>query len=246
MEDDMNDLAEVADQGFFSSGRPGGPSPATTVVSDRYGAGPMVVAGDDWVARLSMTGPIRDEAIAKLHALLLRATRHQISRMPEAVQFGAAIRDELANAAADEATVSVLGRLDSFEGRSRFTTWAYKFGILHAGVHVRRARWSGRDVQLHDIGEPTERLSSSPEAHVEGLDLADAVRESMQRVLTPHQRRVAVALLVDGVPIDVLAERLATTRNALYKTLHDVRKRLRADLEAHGYATTNHNPEEVN
>lgn len=205
-----------------------------------------IIPTGDWQVRLSMTGPVRDEAISQLHQLMLRATRHQISRMPEAAALGATLRDELANAAADEATVSVLSRLDSFEGRSRFTTWAYKFGILHAGVHVRRARWSGREVRLHDVAEPGESISRSPEAHAEGNDLADAVRDSMLRVLTPHQRRIAIALLIDDTPIDVLADRLSTTRNALYKTLHDARKRLRADLNAHGYRTTGTDPGEVN
>ncbi len=70
----------------------------------------------------------------------------------------------------------------------------------------------------------------SPDAHAEAAQLAHAVRDAITTELTPHQRRVALALLVEGVPIDVLADRLGTTRNALYKTLHDARRRLRAAL----------------
>lgn len=194
-----------------------------------------VPAGDDWVTRLSMTGRVRDEAVAGLHELMLRAARHQVSRMPDAIGLGAARRDEIVHAAADEATVSVISRLSTFEGRSRFTTWAYKFGIIHTLVEVRRAAWSGREIPLRGGEELSDSPAFSPEAHAEGRDLAEAVREGMLEVLTPHQRRVAVALLVDEIPIDVLAERLGTTRSALYKTLHDARKRLRARLSAQGY-----------
>ncbi|WP_173924107.1 RNA polymerase sigma factor [Agromyces sp. Marseille-P2726] len=192
-------------------------------------------AADDWVARLSVAGRVRDDAIARLHALMLRAARHQVGRMPEAGALGAARREEIVQSAADEATVSVLSRLGTFEGRSRFTTWAYKFAILHAGVEVRRAAWSNREIRLDDVPEPSETRTSAPEAFAEGRDLANAVRVGMAEALTPHQRRVAVAVLVDEVPIDVLAERLGTNRGALYKTLHDARKRLRAHLRAHGY-----------
>ena len=190
---------------------------------------------DDWVSDLATAGPRRQLAESHLHALLVRAARHQVSRMPEAATLGQVRRDEVVTAAADEATVAVLRSLDRFEGRSRFTTWAYKFGIHHAGVEVRRAAWSGREVQLHDLTEPAEPSVSGPEAVSEAADLARAVREGMQEALTPHQRRVAVALLVDDVPIDVLAERLGSTRNTLYKTLHDARRRLRAHLSARGY-----------
>ncbi|WP_344435193.1 sigma-70 family RNA polymerase sigma factor [Actinomadura bangladeshensis] len=204
-----------------------------------------VPPGDDWVARLSAAGPVRDDAVAHLHGLMLRAARYQVGRMVEAADLGAARREEIVQAAADEATVSVLSRLHTFEGRSRFTTWAYKFGILHAGVEVRRAAWNGREIRLHEAPEPGEPAASSPEAYAEGRDLARAARDALIAALTPHQRRIAVALLVDEVPIDVLAERLGTNRSALYKTLHDARKRLRAHLSAQGYLPVR-TTEEVN
>lgn len=233
-------------------------STSDAVVSDDAVSRATLFPGDDWIARLSMTGPIREEAIGQLHALMIRAARHQVSRMPDSAALGAAVREDIVNSAADDATIAVLGRLDSFEGRSRFTTWAYKFGILQAGVHVRRARWKGREIQLREIAEPAASHAASPEAHSEGRDLAQAVNDAIASSLTAHQQRVAVALLIDEVPIDVLAERLGTTRNALYKTLHDVRKRLRTELESRGFEapgrtrrTTEDNdstsrPEEVN
>lgn len=190
----------------------------------------------EWVERLSASGQVRIEAVAQLHALILRATRHQIARMPEAATLGTVRREEIAQTAADEATMSALGRLDSFEGRSRFTTWAYKFGILRAGVEVRRTVWRHREVRLDAAPEPSASLDGVPEARMEATDLAGAVHEGLQRALTDHQRHVAVALLIDDVPIDILADRMGTNRNALYKTLHDARTRLRTHLEARGFA----------
>jgi RNA polymerase sigma-70 factor, ECF subfamily len=198
-------------------------------------------ANEEWLARLGFRGAVRDEAVARLHGLMVRAARHQVHRMTDANSLGAARREEIVISAADEATVSVLARLHTFEGRSRFTTWAFKFGILHAGVEVRRAAWSGREIELH-TSDDARATGQSPEGYAETRDLADAVTRAIAEVLTPHQRRVAVALLVEEVPIDVLADRLATTRNALYKTLHDARKRLREHLRASGYLAT---PEEA-
>jgi hypothetical protein len=94
----------------------------------------VLPAADDWVGRLSVPGRAYEDAVAQLHGLMLRAARHQVSRMPEAAALGVSRRTEIIHSAADEATVSVLSRLSTFEGRSAFTTWAYKFGILHAGT----------------------------------------------------------------------------------------------------------------
>jgi RNA polymerase sigma-70 factor (ECF subfamily) len=142
--------------------------------------------------------------------------------------------EDLAQQAADDALVAVLGKLVSFEGRSRFSTWVYKFGLLHAGVAVRRQAWRHREVPLIDALDPSDS-TSTPEAAALAVDLQRAVRVAIATDLTPHQRRVTVALLVDQVPIDVLAERLNTNRNALYKTLHDARQHLRASLRASGH-----------
>ncbi len=197
--------------------------------------GDVLPANDDWIRRLSTPGRAYEEAVAQLHGLLLRAAGRQVSRMRETAMLGAARRDEIIHSAADEATVSVLSRLSSFEGRSAFTTWAYKFGILQAGTEVRRAAWRDREINLDDVPEQPQRMAPSPEGYAEGRDLAQAVRDALRDALTPHQRRVALAVLIDEVPIDVLAERLNINRGALYKTLHDARQRLRAYLSAHDF-----------
>lgn len=209
--------------------------PLTAVAPEVYQPAPRPVV-DDWILRLTTPGLVREAAIADLHALMIRAATTQVNRMSDTSTLGAARRAEIIHSAADEATVSVLSRLATFEGRSRFTTWAYKFAILHAAVETRRAAWRSREVDLYSVPEPVS-AEVDPEAFTEASTLAAAVRHSILEVLTPHQRRVATALLIDGVPIDVLAERLGSTRNALYKTLHDARSRLRTDLTAQGFLT---------
>ncbi len=198
-------------------------------------AGGTPPPGEDWIAELTSDGPVRDDALLRLHALLLRGARFQVSRMSAMrAMVGAAQVEDIIMLAADEAMVAVLGKLSTFEGRSRFTTWAYKFAVLQAAVELRRQAWSRREVPL-EAAPPLIEPRPSPDQYVEGAELAAAVREAIDRVLTPHQRRIALALIVDEVPIDVLAERLGTNRNALYKTLHDARSRLRAHLALEGY-----------
>lgn len=199
-----------------------------------------VPARDDqsWVADLAGSGPLADAALRDLHALLLRATRHQVWRLRHLLpRTGSGELEDLAQQAADDALVAVLRQLSGFEGRSRFTTWAYKFGILQAGVRVRREAWRHREVPLPD-GVVVRDGSPSPVEVTEAAHLLVAVQQAIEDALTPHQRRVALALLVEEVPIDVLADRLGTTRNALYKTLHDARRRLRAALAAGGHLDT--------
>lgn len=190
---------------------------------------------EDWIAALTSTGPVREDALRRLHALLVRGARFQVSRMSAMrAMVGHAQVEGVITLAADEALVAVLGKLGTFEGRSRFTTWAYKFAVLQAAVELRRQAWSRREVPL-DAAPPLVESRPSPEQYAEGADFAAAVRDAIERQLTPHQRRIALALIVDEVPIDVLAERLGTNRNALYKSLHDARGRLRAALADQGY-----------
>jgi RNA polymerase sigma-70 factor (ECF subfamily) len=224
--------------------RPHRPTDETHGVADhdtRYDstrASPPVNEPADWVAALTSTGPEQVVAMRQLHQLMLRAAAHQVWRMRGALPDASpGIVDVIVNQAADEAMTSLLGKLDSFEGRSRFTTWAFKFAILQASSDVRRLQWQHRDVELRDLDlahlPAAEHLN--PEHQAEGTDIAGAIAVAMHNVLTPHQRRIAIALLVDGVPVDVLAQRLATNRGALYKTVHDARIRLRAELTAMGY-----------
>ena len=188
-----------------------------------------------WLSALRATGAERDRAIEELHALLLRAARFETPR--RAGMLSARDRDDLALQAADDALMHVLDKLDTFEGRSRFTTWAYKFAIYEAGVKARRRSWQDREVTLE--AEAWSLLpdgDGGPAAVAEERELLRALEDGIRTALTAHQRNVLVALAITGVPIDVLAERLGTTRGALYKTLHDARRKLRGHLTNQGLA----------
>ncbi len=189
----------------------------------------------EWLHSLR-TASTRKEAIARLHALLLRTARFEVARRrPALPHLRGDELDDIANEAADDALMSVLRRLDDFRGTSRFTTWVYKFALLEAATKLRKRAWQGREVP---VGPETWSVFSStgaePDAELEQSELLSTLQDAIREVLTPHQRRVLVSLALNGVPIDVLADRLNTTRGALYKTLHDARRKLRKHLAACG------------
>ena len=192
-------------------------------------------ASHDWVRDLGGDGPAHEAAVARLHDLLLKAARFEVARRRQALpQLGGYELDDLAQEAAADAALSVLRRLDDFRGESRFTTWAYKFALLEAAVKVRRRAWQHRELPLEpDSWSQFEHPAPTPAAQAERKQLLQAIQEGIAS-LTPQQRQVLVALALNGVPIDVLAERLDSNRNALYKSLHDARRNLRAYLETRG------------
>jgi RNA polymerase sigma-70 factor (ECF subfamily) len=191
----------------------------------------------EWLATLrSSDARTHAEAVGRLHELLLRAARFEVRRRSGAApHVGREQLDDVAHQSAHDALVAVLAKLDDFRGESRFTTWAYKFALLEAGVKMRRRAWNDREVTLEPAGWPAfADPRASPHHDAQMAELLAAVGEAIAEDLTPHQREVLVAVTLDDVPIDVLAERLQTTRGALYKTLHDARRRLRACLAERG------------
>jgi RNA polymerase sigma-70 factor, ECF subfamily len=192
----------------------------------------------EWLSSLRGAGAVREAAIERLHALLLRAARFEVARRrPALPHLRGNELDEIALEAADDALMSVLARLDDFRGASRFTTWVYKFALLEAAVKLRRRAWQGREVPLEP--ETWSSFSSTglePDEQAEQSELLSTLQRAIDETLTAHQRRVLVALALNGVPIDVLAERLNTSRGALYKTLHDARRKLRKQLKSSGLA----------
>ena len=208
------------------------PASVTTPVDDE---------SREWLRGLRADGAVKDEAVAQLHALLLRGARFEVARRrPSLPHLRGDELDDIASEAADDALMSVLRRLDDYRGASRFTTWVYKFALLEAAVKLRKRAWQGREVPLEP--ESWNIFASTglePDAELEQSELLSTLQEAIADVLTPHQRRVLVALALNGVPIDVLAERLNTTRGALYKTLHDARQKLRAHLHECGLALDN-------
>jgi RNA polymerase sigma-70 factor (ECF subfamily) len=191
-----------------------------------------------WIESLSSEGHVREEALARLHALLLRAARFEVARRrPTLAHLNGSDLDDLALQSADDALVAVLAKLEQFSGQSRFTTWAYKFALLEAAVKLRRRPWHRRELPLEDDGwRRLEDERQQPQTGAEHRELIGAVRDAIHDELTPHQREILVAVALNDVPIDVLAERLGSTRGALYKTIHDARAKLRARLQADGYA----------
>jgi RNA polymerase sigma-70 factor (ECF subfamily) len=179
--------------------------------------------GDDartWIAALRAPLGENTAALERLHELLLRAARHELARRrADLSDLVPSEIDELAACAADDALIAVLQRLDDFRGMSRFTTWACKFALFEAGVKSRRRAWQGRDIDANALDDETWPA---------------ALREGIGSALAAHQRDVFCALALNGVPIDVLAERLDTTRGELYATLRQARLRLRDELEASG------------
>jgi RNA polymerase sigma-70 factor, ECF subfamily len=196
----------------------------------------LETATDPLLADLRADGRTKQLAVEQLHALLLRAARFEVARRrPSLPHLRGDELDDIALEAADDAAVSVLARLDDFRGESRFTTWAYKFALLEAAVKLRKRAWQGREVPLEP--EQWTFLSSpeaTPAATAEQRELLARLQQAIHEILTPHQRQILVAVALNGVPIDVLAERLNTTRGALYKTVHDARRKLREHLEEEG------------
>jgi RNA polymerase sigma-70 factor (ECF subfamily) len=190
-----------------------------------------------WLEQLAATGHVRDEAVARLHAMLLRAARFEVSRRRAQLwHLRGDDYDDLAQQSADDALVAVLRKLDDFRGDSRFTTWAYKFALYESAVSIRRRAWQDRELPLDpDSWQQISSRQPSPPEHAAEAELLAAVQGAIGAALSVHQREVLVAITLNGVPIDVLAERLNTTRGALYKTLHDARKKLRRHLAAAGF-----------
>jgi RNA polymerase sigma-70 factor (ECF subfamily) len=189
-----------------------------------------------WVDRLRAEGAAGQAAVAELHALLLKAARFEVGRRgAELPHLRGGDHEDLAQQAADDALMAVLRKLDGFRGESRFTTWAYKFALLEAAVKVRRRAWQGREVPLADEAWAALADPGSAGRGAEDAELFAALRKEIERGLSARQREVLVAVALNGVPIDVLAERLGSSRGALYKTLHDARRKLREALAARGF-----------
>jgi RNA polymerase sigma-70 factor, ECF subfamily len=194
---------------------------------------------DRWLERLRAQGPVRDRALEELRELLVRAARFEVGRRRATLpHLRGGDYDDLAQQSADDALMAIVAKLDTYRGESRFTTWAYKFALLEAAVKLRRRAWQGREIPLEvEHWTVIADARATPDRDAETGELLAALRAGIESELTPHQRRVLVAIALNDVPIDVLAERLDTTRGALYKTLHDARRKLRIHLSEEGLAS---------
>ena len=190
-----------------------------------------------WLADLGATGAVREAGQRRLHELLLRAARGEVSRRSGQLGVTGAELDDLAHQAAADAMLAILGKLGTFRHESRFTTWAYKFVMFEVSAKIGRHFWQRPGVSL--AAEDWERLPAvfgfDPAERSQWRELLDALRHAVDQELTERQRRVFVALVVNGIPLDALVVELETNRNAVYKTLSDARVKLRAALAAKGY-----------
>jgi RNA polymerase sigma-70 factor, ECF subfamily len=191
-------------------------------------------SNEQWLAELR--GPERDRALADLRAVLVRGLRVALAGR---VRHGL---NESAEDFAQEALIKIMGNLDTFRGESRFTTWAQKIAVMTASTELRRKRW--RDVSLQEVldrygthsGE-SDKLADeqpTPEQLTMRSTMVATVRRFVDEELTDKQRAAIVAVMFEGMPLEEAARRMGTNRGALYKLMHDARRRLKKRMEAEG------------
>jgi RNA polymerase sigma-70 factor (ECF subfamily) len=184
----------------------------------------------EWIEQLS--DPIDDQALSDLREILLRGLRASLSNRINTEL------DAITEDFAQDALLKILKSIETFRGESRFTTWAQKIAIHVAYTELRRRRW--KDISLQEIVETPEGdeytpailtdPSYSPEQEVTQNNIFDIIYNMIESDLTERQRTAIIAILQGGMPIDQVAEKMGTNRNALYKLIHDARKRLQQSL----------------
>jgi RNA polymerase sigma-70 factor, ECF subfamily len=199
-----------------------------------------------WLRDLAGPGDDQAAAIGDLRALLRRAALYTLSRT--GVHGASLVRgqvEEIAEECAQEALLAILDRLADFRAESKFTTWAYKFAVNIALTAARRERWKTVSLDsLLDEGETESPVwlpgvdpsAASPELTSQQTEVWALVRKIMDEALTPRQRQVLRAMVFEEVPLDEIVRHLGSNRNAVYKLVHDARRKLKAGLEARGYA----------
>src|SRR6266702_264945 len=190
----------------------------------------------EWLRRLADSGPQREAALARLHGLLVRIARAEFTRRGRLAISGPEL-DDLAYQAAADALLAITSKLGQFRGESRFTTWACKFAIFEVSAKLGRHFWRHPAVPLDagDWDRLPDRFGLDPAQEAEWRDLAAALRRAVDDKLTPRQRQVFVAIVLNGVPLDALVLELGSSRNTIYKVLFDARRKLRSVLVANGY-----------
>jgi RNA polymerase sigma-70 factor, ECF subfamily len=191
-----------------------------------------------WVSALTSTGAERETALIRLHDLLVRIAAAELGRRQERSGVTGPELDDLAHQAAADAMLAILAKLDTFRGESRFTTWAYRFVILEVSSKLGRHYWVRHPAaSMQEAGweRLPDRLGMDPADQAEHAEMVAVLRKAIDETLTEHQRQLFVALVLNGVPIDALADRLGTNRNAIYKATFDARRKIRAFLVANGY-----------
>ncbi len=204
-------------------------------------AGATPAALDDvstaWVAGLRASGRPHDECVSALHLVLLKVARHEVARRARNLRVLGPELEDIAQQATDDALMAIRSKVSGFRGDSRFTTWAYRFVMFEVSTKMGRHFWREHRATLDD--EAWEKMpdlqARSPDQHTVQHELFVALRHAIDQDLTDLQRRVFVAIALNEVPMDAFARELGASRNAVYKTLFDARRKLRASLAAAGY-----------
>ncbi|MEB2334878.1 MAG: sigma-70 family RNA polymerase sigma factor [Anaerolineaceae bacterium] len=191
---------------------------------------------EQWIADLKDNGAARETALGDLRAIVQKGLPYALSRWlsPNQPQFNSLVEE-----VTQETLLRVLSQIDTFEGRSQFTTWVHKIAVRIALTELRRKRW--RDSSLDELTEnedappPLGLLADSqagPETSAERADMLARVKRIIEEDLTDRQREALILLGVRDMPVEAVARKLKTNRNALYKLLHDARVRLKQRLLA--------------
>jgi RNA polymerase sigma-70 factor, ECF subfamily len=191
-----------------------------------------------WLRRLvSAAWPERQGAERELHDRLVRIALAEIRRRSASTPVTGPELDDVAHQAAGDAMLAILAKLPEFRGESRFMTWAYKFVILEVSSKLGRHYWRNPPVALGtaEWERLPDRLGLDPHHHAEAAGILAEVRHVVDTELTAHQRRIFIAIVVDGIPLNALAEKLELQRNAIYKVIFDARRKIRRALAAKGY-----------
>ena len=191
---------------------------------------------EQWL--MELRGPNPEGALADLYDLLVRGLGAALGG------YGGGVEANFGDFA-QEALIRITGNLDSFRGESRFTTWAQKIAMNVALTELKRRRW--RDVSLQDLfaqREAADRGPADTQLNPEQLAFQNMVLGELESMvdeeLTDRQREAVVAVLLEGMPVSEVAKRMGTNQNALYKLLHDARRKLKRRMEAAGFS-----PQEV-
>ena len=191
----------------------------------------------EWVRVLAGAGPEHDAALVRLHAMLVRIARAEVARRGPRLRISGPELDDLAYQAAADALLAITGKIGQFRGESRFTTWACKFVIFEVSAKCGRHFWRrpAAPLDAEDWDRLPGRFGFEPAAEAEWRDLLAALRRAVDTELTPRQRQVFVAIVLNEVPLDALVIELSSSRNAIYKMLFDARRKLRAALTTSGH-----------
>lgn len=201
---------------------------------------------EQWLDALRGDGDEQQEALEDLRKRLHRSIYYYLSQdRSDLRDLAAKELQAMAGDMAQDAVLRVMDNLDSFRGESRFTTWTNKIAIRLAISTLRRARY--KNFSLDDLMKDGDFLSAdasiindappNPERAAERDDVLDRIMSGFREALTERQYQALVAVALEGVPMDVVAERMDTNRNALYKLIHDARRKLKAHLETQGLST---------